>query len=131
VLVLAVAWSALGMQIHVCSGPLTPESGIQTICRLFFAGAWENDPPVAASPEGSEPTGDEEDAAETPLSQLKALCPPALARNLRRVTLSGRVGLCAADRSPAPRVAGLSSVSAPDPLLPPADSTFLVCRLLF
>ncbi len=34
--VLSVAWSTLGIEIDLCTGPLAPEVGLNALCELFF-----------------------------------------------------------------------------------------------
>lgn len=136
VLVLAVAWSTLGMQVHVWSGPLAPESCIQAVCRLFLpeasAGTTGADAPTRTSPERTDPADEGEDGAETPLSLLKAVCLSPVDRNhrrwRRRESTTQRSACHRQSSSPA---LGRLAVLPADCPTPPPDLSFQVCRLLF
>ena len=130
VLVLGVAWSTAGMQIHVCSGPLSPELGIQTCCRFFLPDAWVPELPSHTAPGDNAPVNDEEDGAETPLSALKAVCVSSVDRNHRRSRASSGAAPATSCRRrylPTPGLRVRSNETPP----PPADSSFRVCQLLF
>lgn len=137
-LILSAAWSAVGMQIHVGSGPLPPESCLLSFCRLFHDGpAGHGDAavplwPSRTAPKNAAPVDDEEeDAAESPLSILKATCPSQVVRNHQRRLRREGARLVLASR--AGRISAPSArFGTPDDRRePPADSSFHVCRLLF
>lgn len=58
VLLLSAAWSAVGMEIHACSGPLSPGSCLQVLCNLVlpeaFRGNESSDVPVPDLGDSSE-----------------------------------------------------------------------------
>lgn len=59
-LLLSTAWSAVGMEIHACSGPLSPGSCLQVLCNLVL-------PPFFAGTESLEvPPPDLGDSSESP-----------------------------------------------------------------
>lgn len=134
VLVLSVAWSTVGMQIHVCSGPLAPESCIQAFCRLFLCETDAGDAPVFPPgnvPDSSAPANDEEDGAETPFSALKTVCLSPVDRNHRRSRRTDSAALAVASRLRRLSAPGGPHVSFTDTPPPPADTAFRVCQLLF
>lgn len=60
VLVLSAAWSVVGMEIHACSGPLSPGSCLQVLCSLVL-------PEALLGAESTEvPVPDLGDSSESP-----------------------------------------------------------------
>ncbi len=92
-LVLAVAWSTLGIEVRTCSGPLAPDSCLHALCAwlppcLEHAGADRAAAPLSRPPENDSDPTDGETPPESPSSLFVAIWPaPVTSRNQRRLPL--------------------------------------------
>lgn len=80
-LLLSAAWSAVGMEIHACSGPLSPGSCLQVLCNLilpaFMEGVGNLDVPAPDLGDSSESPPDSSHAT------TRAIDPTSVARSHR------------------------------------------------